>query len=72
MPGDANRTTPGYITLKLQNTGVKQELLQVFEEENKSQLMKTQNDFVFHKSRLRYRKQWSNVFKILKEKDFQC
>lgn len=35
-------------------------------------MMKNQNDLELLKGRLKSRKQWSNVFKFLKEKDFQC
>lgn len=69
---DTDTELPRQHSKKPQHTGVNEEILQAFGEEDTSQVVKKWNDFGFLNSRLRSRKQWSKVFKIPKEKDFQC
>ena len=56
----------------LRNTGVNEEIPQAFREEKQVTNDEEPEDFGFLNSRLRSRKQQSNVFRILKKKYFQC
>lgn len=65
LSGSKYRSTPGYTTEKHWSKWGDHASFQVTSDEEPE-------DFGFLNSRLRSRKQQSNVFRILKKKDFQC